>query len=54
VEGVQPIRNSIFSHFRNHFKATRVGWPRVGNLHFKTLTFQDGGGLVKLFFGGWS
>jgi len=49
MEGVQPIRNTIFMHFRNPFKATRVGWPDVGNLHFKTLTFQDGGRLVKPF-----
>jgi len=49
MEGVQPIRNTIFMHFRNPFKATRVGWPNVGNLHFKTLTFQDGGRLVKPF-----
>ena len=49
MEGVQPIRNSIFMHFRNHLKATRVARLRVGNFHFKTLTFQDGGGLVKPF-----
>jgi len=49
VEGVQPICNSIFLHFRNHFKATRVGRPDVGNLHFKALIFQDGGELIKPF-----
>jgi len=49
VEGVQPICNVVFTHFRNHFKARSVGRPGVGNMPFKTLSMQDGGSLVKPF-----
>ena len=49
MEGVQPIRNVIFTHFSNHFKSQNVGRPNVGNLPFKTISLQDGGGLVKPF-----
>jgi len=49
VEGVQPIRNAVFPHFSNHFKSRNVRRPNVGNLPFKTLSLQDGGGLVKPF-----
>lgn len=30
VEGVQPIRQAVFSHFKNHFLAPTVARPRVG------------------------
>jgi len=49
VEGVQPIRNAIFTHFSKHFKGQNVTQPGVGNLTFKTLSHVDGGGLVKPF-----
>ena len=49
VEGVQLIRNAIFTHFSNHFKRQNVTRPGVGNLTFKTLSHVDGGGLVKPF-----
>jgi len=43
VEGVHPIRNAVFSHFKNHFKAHHRNRPGVENLPLKTLSFMDGG-----------
>jgi hypothetical protein len=39
----------FFSHFSNHFKARHIERPGVRNFTFKTLSFVDGGGLVKSF-----
>jgi len=49
VEGVQPIRNAVFTHFCNHFKKHHTIRPGVGNMNFKTLTVVEGGSLVKPF-----
>jgi len=49
VEGVQPIRNVVFQHFFNHFKACAIERPGVDNLAFKTLSYVEGGGLIKPF-----
>jgi hypothetical protein len=49
VEGVQPIRNVVFSHFRNHFAAHSTSRPGVENLPFKTLSYAEGRSLVKPF-----
>jgi hypothetical protein len=49
VEGVHSIQSVVFNHFKNHFKAPSVGRPGVGNLPFKTLSMQEGGGRIKPF-----
>ena len=49
VEGVQPIRNAVFTHFGNHFKKHQTFRLGVGNMNFKTLTVMEGGGLVLPF-----
>ena len=49
VEGVQPIRNAVFSHFRDHFEVSIVTRPGAENLTFNTLTNAEGTGLIKLF-----
>ena len=49
VEGVQPIRHAIYSHFKDHFAATNVSRPRVENLMFKNLSYVEGSGLIKPF-----
>jgi hypothetical protein len=49
VEGVQPIRNSVFSHFRNHSAAHFISRSGVENLPFKTLSYAEGRSLVKPF-----
>lgn len=48
VEGVQPIQNVVFSHFKNHYTAQHKIEPVVDNMPFKTLSYVDGGGLIKL------
>jgi hypothetical protein len=49
VEGVQPIRNAVLSHFREHFAARNASRPGVGNLPFNCLSHADGSGLTKPF-----
>jgi len=49
VEGVQPIRNAVFTHFSNHFKKHQTFRPGVANMNFKTLTVVEGGSLVLPF-----
>jgi len=48
-EGVQPIRNAVFSHFKNYFNEQHKLQPGVENLSFKTLSYMDGGSLIKHF-----
>jgi len=49
VEGVQPIRQTVLSHFRYHFADSDISRPGVENLAFKNLFYVDGNGLIKLF-----
>ncbi|GAU16239.1 hypothetical protein TSUD_298710 [Trifolium subterraneum] len=49
VEGVQLIRQAVFSHFSSHFKASTVERPGVDNLQFIRLTLVEGGSLTKPF-----
>ncbi|GAU43818.1 hypothetical protein TSUD_248070 [Trifolium subterraneum] len=49
LQGVQPIRQVVFSHFAAHFKASTVDRPGVENLHFRQLTPNEGGNLTKPF-----
>ena len=49
VEGVQLIRNAVFTHFIEHFKAEHSTRPGVENLPFKSLSYAEGSGLIKLF-----
>jgi len=52
VEGVQPVRDAVFSHFRDHLadqNFTRLG---AENLIFKNLSYAEGSGLIKLFLEG--
>lgn len=50
VEGVQPIRNVVFSHFSKHFETLNTVMPGVDNLAFKTLSYAKGGSLIKPFY----
>jgi len=50
VEGVQPIRNAVCSHFKDHFVAQNISRPGAENLLFKHLSYEDGRGLIKPFF----
>jgi len=49
VEGVQPIQDAVFNHFRDHFATQIVTRPGVENLSFKSLTYAEGGSLIKPF-----
>ncbi|MCI21173.1 cysteine-rich receptor-like protein kinase, partial [Trifolium medium] len=49
LEGVQPIRQAVFSHFASHFQASTVERHGVENLQFSSLTQAEGGSLTKPF-----
>ncbi|MCI10103.1 endonuclease/exonuclease/phosphatase family protein, partial [Trifolium medium] len=49
VEGVQPVRQVVFSHFSSHFKAVCADRPRMDDFQFSTLSPSEGGSLVKPF-----
>ncbi|GAU30969.1 hypothetical protein TSUD_63800 [Trifolium subterraneum] len=49
LEGVNPIRQAVFSHFASHFKAINVERPGVDNLHFKRLSQVECSSLTKPF-----
>ncbi|PNX60241.1 cysteine-rich receptor-like protein kinase, partial [Trifolium pratense] len=49
LEGVNPIRQAVFSHFESHFKAPNVERPGVEDLQFKRLNQVEVGGLIKPF-----
>jgi len=49
VEGVQPVRQAMVRHFKNHFISHRVARPNVGNLQFKKLSRADMSNLTKPF-----
>ena len=52
VEGVQPIRNAVYSHFKDHFAAPCISRLGVENLHFQNLSYVKGNGLIKSFSAG--
>lgn len=49
VEGVQPIRTAVYTHFADHFQAINVERPSVANLNFRSLSVSEGGILIKPF-----
>jgi len=49
IEGVQPIWNAVFTHFKQHFAVTDIHRPGVDNLNFKNLFPMEGSGLIKPF-----
>ena len=49
VEGVHPIREAVFENFKNHFRSNIVERPSIANLQFKTLSIEEGVGLIKPF-----
>ncbi|CAJ2644440.1 unnamed protein product [Trifolium pratense] len=49
LEGVNPIRQAVFSHFESHFQAPNVERPGVDDLQFKRLNPVEIGGLTKPF-----
>jgi len=49
VEGVQPIRQVVFSHFASHFQPHFIHRPMIDGLQFQSLSYAEGGGLIKPF-----
>ncbi|CAJ2641817.1 unnamed protein product [Trifolium pratense] len=49
IEGVEPIRQAVFSHFDSHFKASNVDRPGVDDLQFKRLNHMENDSLIKPF-----
>ncbi|MCI33477.1 endonuclease/exonuclease/phosphatase family protein, partial [Trifolium medium] len=49
VEGVQPVRQAVFSHFSSHYRAGTSERLRVDEMQFRTLSYTKGGSLVKPF-----
>jgi len=49
VEGVENVRNAVFSHFRTHFQPVQSTRPSMAGVNFRTLSFSDGACLVKPF-----
>ena len=42
VEGVENVRNAVFTHFRAQFQPTQTNRPNMDALDFRTLSFNDG------------
>lgn len=49
IEGVQPVRHTVFSHFESHFQSQNCDRPSVENLRFQSLSVSEGGGLITPF-----
>ncbi|XP_024636355.1 uncharacterized protein [Medicago truncatula] len=49
VEGVEPIRNAVFTHFAKHFQEVSANRPTVSNLPFRSLSVAEGVSLIKPF-----
>ncbi|PNX89322.1 cysteine-rich receptor-like protein kinase, partial [Trifolium pratense] len=49
LEGVNPIRQAVFSHFASHFKNQNMERPGVENLQFKRLNHIECCSLIKPF-----
>jgi len=49
VEGVQLVRQAVYSHFASHFQPLNVQRPRIDDLQFNSLSYAEGGGLTKPF-----
>jgi len=49
IEGLEPVRHAIFTHFAQHFKSQNVVRPSVSNLQSRSLSMIDGGRLIKPF-----
>jgi hypothetical protein len=49
IEGVQPIRNVVYSHFKEHFAVQNISRPGAENLLFKQLSYAEGRSLILPF-----
>ena len=49
MEGVKPIRDAVFNHFRTHYVSQCSSRPIIENMSFPTLSYEEGGGPIKSF-----
>jgi len=49
VEGVENVRNAVFTHFRAQFHSTLIHRPSMEGLNFLTLPHHEGVSLVRPF-----
>lgn len=49
VDGGGPIRDVSFHHFQSHFRIMEGNRPEIDNLVFKTLSWEEGAGLINPF-----
>jgi len=49
VEGVSNVRQVVYTHFSNHFRAPSVERPSTSDLNFRTLTYREGAAIIKPF-----
>lgn len=47
IEGVEEVRHAGFLHFSSHFKAIQMNRLGVDNLVFCTLSYEEGGNLIR-------
>ena len=49
IEGVQNVRNAVFSHFSSHFKNRHEQRPSMEGLNFRKLSGREEAALLKPF-----
>ena len=49
VEGVENVRNAVFTHFRAQFQTTLIHRPSMEGLNFLILPDHEGVSLVRPF-----
>jgi len=49
IEGVEPVRQTVFQHFHSHFKRSPQARPEIGGLVFNTLSVAERDDLIKPF-----
>jgi len=49
IEGVQNMRNDVFTHFSSHFQPHHVQRLSMDALNFRTLSWREGAVLIKPF-----
>ena len=49
IEGVDNVRNAVYTHFSSHFRPVVASRPSMEGLVFRSLSFGEGAALVKPF-----
>lgn len=49
VEGVDNVRQAVYTHFQSHFQQSSTQRPSMEGLHFRTLDYSQGASLIRPF-----